>query len=43
MASGGGTDFAAMVAQKNAENKILIYSKTYCPCTHCRWLVENVP
>ena len=31
-AAGGGGDFAAMVAAKNAENPVMIYSKTYCPC-----------
>ena len=25
------------VQQKNAENAVMVYSKTYCPCESCGW------
>ena len=34
-AADGGSGFAAMVKAKNAENPVMIYSKTYCPCEPC--------
>eukprot|EP00887_Chlorella_sp_A99_P002819 scaffold6.g2819.t1 len=36
-------DFKAMVLQKNTDNKVMIYSKTYCPyCSEVKGLFQSL-
>lgn len=43
MSSGSDADLVAMINGKNAENKVMVYSKTYCPyCTEVKGLFEKM-
>ncbi|PRW61185.1 Glutaredoxin family isoform 1 [Chlorella sorokiniana] len=42
-AASSEADFTAMVQQKNADNPVMVYSKTYCPyCSEVKSLFERL-